>query len=326
MNALVTGSSGFIGSHLVERLLGSGYHVKCLIRKSSDLKWIQNLPVEFVYGDISDFNSLLPIIYKIDYLYHLGGLLRARHESEYFRVNHGGTRNLLEACRSQNPELKRFIFISSQAAVGPNSDFRPLTEDDMPHPVSAYGKSKLLAEQSVMEYTKFFPVTIIRPPVVYGPRDDDILEIFRYIKFGVKLLFGNREKMISLIHVQDLVRGIHTAAEHSKAENEIFFMANKKYYSWIEIEDLIARIMEKRAVTIRFPEFILDVTANLSEQIANISKSAGLINRDKAIEMKQKFWLIDSTKAEQRLNFVTRISLEDGIKETYNWYRSQGWL
>jgi nucleoside-diphosphate-sugar epimerase len=290
------------------------------------LKWIRHLPAEFVQGDISDFHSLLPIIPGIDYVYHLGGLLRAKKESDFFRVNHEGTRNLLEACRFKNAGLKRFIFISSQAAVGPSTGSTPLTEDDPPHPISAYGKSKQLAEQAVMKYKNFFPVTIIRPPVVYGPRDGGVLTMFRYIKFGIKPLIGNHEKAISLIQVRDIVRGIHSAGEHIKAENKIFFIANKNGYSWNEVEDVIARIMEKKAVTIRFPEFVLDVAANLSEQVASIFKRTALISRDKAIEMKQNYWLVDSTKVEQKLNFTAQISLEDGIKETYNWYRSQGWL
>lgn len=326
MNVLVTGSSGFIGSHLLERFLSRGYHVKCLIRKSTDLRWIKDFPVEFVHGDISDFNSLLSIVPDIDYVYHLGGLLRAKKEQDFYRVNHEGTRNLLEACRLKCTALKRFIFISSQAAVGPSTDGIPLTEDDPPRPISAYGRSKQLAEQEVMKYMKYFPVTIVRPPVVYGPRDDDILEIFRYIKFGIKPLIGNQKKIISLIQIHDIVRGILLAAEHTNAENEIFFIANKKGYSWIEIEDLIAQIMQKKTVTIRLPEFVVDVAANLSEQVANIFKNVALFNRDKVIEMKQKYWLVDTSKAEQKLNFVTQISLEDGIRETYNWYRSQGWL
>jgi len=326
MKALITGSNGFIGSHLLERLFNHNYHIKCLVRNTSDLKWIKDLPVEFVYGDVCDFNSLLPIVLDVDYIYHLGGVLRAYRDNEIFRVNSEGTKNLLKACRQKNPNLMRFIYVSSQAAAGPSVDGTPLTENDPPNPISSYGKSKQLAEQAVMEFQKFFPVTIIRPPVVYGPRDDDILEVFKYIKFGIKPLIGNQEKIVSLIHVQDLVRGIHTAAEHFNAENELFFIANKEGYSWIEVEDTIAHVMDKKAIKIRFPDFVLDVAAILSEQVATIFKSTAIINRDKAAEMKQSYWLVDASKAEQKLGFVSEIPLEKGLKETYNWYCIQGWL
>lgn len=326
MKALITGGNGFIGSHLIERLLNHGYQVKCLVRKTSNLRWIRDLPIEFVIGDITDISSLLPIVFDIDYIYHLSGVLRANKESDFFHVNHEGTKNLLEACRQKNPSIKRFIYVSTQAAAGPGTDAIPLTEEDFPNPISIYGKSKRLAEKVVLEYQKFFPVTIIRPPIVYGPRDDDFLEVFKYIKFGIKPLVGKGEKFISTIYVHDLVRGIQTAAEHSSAENQIFFISNNQAYSWIELENTIARVMDKKAITIRFPEFLLDVAAYLSEQVAKIFKHAAILNRDKANEMKQNFWLVDSSKAEKTLGFVAEFPLETGLKETYQWYRLQGWL
>jgi len=326
MKVLITGGSGFIGSHLLERLLNHKYRIKCLVRENSDLRWIKNLPVEFVYGDVCDFNSLLPIVQKVDYIYHVGGILRTNTESEYFHVNYKGTKNLLTACSQLNSNLKRFIYISSQAAAGPSGDGIPLTENDPPQPISCYGKSKQLAELAVLKFQKIFPVTIIRPPVVYGPRDDDTLVVFKYIKFGIKPLIGNQEKIISLIHVHDLVRAIQIAAEHQNATNEIFFIANKKGYSWSEVIDAIAQVMDKKALTIRFPEFVLDLAASLNEQVANIFRGAAIINRDKAVEMKQSYWLVDASKAEQKLGFVPEILLEKGLKETFNWYRLQGWL
>ncbi len=326
MKVLITGSNGFIGSHLVERLLKQKYRVICLVRKTSDLRWNKDLPVEFVYGDFTDSSSFFLFISDVGYIYHLGGILRAHKESEFFRVNYEGTKNLLEACRQHNSVLKRFVYISSQAAAGPSLNGIPLTEADPPKPISAYGRSKQLAEQAVLDFQSFFPITIIRPPVVYGPRDDDFLGVFKYIKFGIKPLIGNQEKIVNLINVNDLVRGIILAAEHPDAENEIFFMANQKGYSWIEVEDAIARVMDKRVMTIRFPEFVLDVVANLSEQVANVFKNTTIINRDKAVEMKQSYWLVDCSKAKQKLGFVPEIPLEQGLQETYHWYRLQGWL
>ena len=326
MKVLITGSNGFIGSHLVERLLTQNCQVRCLVRKASVLKWIEHLPIELVHGDITDFSSLAPLISNVDYIYHLGGVLRTNKESEFFKVNCDGTKNLLEACRQQNPSLKRFIYVSSQAAAGPSNSGTPLTEADTPAPISMYGKSKLRAEEIVLDVQNIFPVTIIRPPAVYGPRDDDILGVFKYIKLGIKPLVGNQEKMVSIIYIADLVRGIHIAGEHPQAENEIFFISNRNGYSWIEIEDTIARVMKKKTLTIRLPEFVLDIMANLSEQMAGIFRNPAILNRDKAAEMKQNYWLIDSTKAESKLGFVSQISLGQGIEETYQWYRLQGWL
>lgn len=326
MKSLITGSNGFIGSHLVERLLKHGYQVRCLVRKTSNLRWIDQLPVEIVYGEITDLRSLSLHVADMDYVFHLSGALRANNESDFFYINQGGTKNLLQACRQQNPGLKRFIYISTQAAAGPALDGIPLTEDDAPMPISSYGKSKQLAEQAVLEFQKKFPITIIRPPAVYGPRDDDFMEVFKYIKLGIKPLIGKEQKFISMIHVDDLVRGIHIAAEHTNAENQIFFISNKAGCSWIELENLIARVMDKNALKIVLPEFALDVAAFISEKVAKIFNRTAILNRDKANEMKQNFWLVDASKAEQKLGFVAAIPLETGLSETYQWYRNQGWL
>ena len=326
MKALITGSNGFIGSHLVERLLNHGYQVKCLVRKTSNLRWIDQLLIEIAYGDITDLDSLLPQVAGVDYVFHLSGALRAKDESDFFRINQGGTKNILEACRLQNSNLKRFVYISTQAAAGPATNGIPLKEDDPPNPISIYGKSKQLAEQSVLEFRKYFPTTIIRPPAVYGPRDDDFMEVFKYIKLGFKPLIGKKEKFISIIHIDDLVRGIHIAAEHLNAENQIFFISNREGCSWIELEDMIARVMGKKALKIVLPELALDVAAFISEKTAKIFNKTAILNRDKANEMKQNFWLIDASKAERELNFIAEIPLENGLNETYQWYRNQGWL
>ncbi len=326
MKVLITGGNGFIGSYLVERLLNFGNQVRCLIRRTSNLRWIQNLSVEFAYGDIADFGSLLAAVADVDYIYHLSGALRANKPDEFFKINHQGTRNLLEVSRQRNPTLKRFIYVSSQAAVGPSGNSIPLTEIDLPRPISTYGESKLLAEQAVLEFQQHFPITIIRPSVVYGPRDDDLLEVFKFIKLGIKPLIGKQEKFISIIHVADLVRGIHIAGEHPDSANELFFMANQTSYSWIELENSIAHAMNKKNMTVRLPELLLDSAAFLSEGWAKIFKHAAILNRDKANEMKQRFWLMDSSKAEQRLGFTSEIPLEIGLKETYEWYRQHRWL
>lgn len=323
---LITGSNGFIGSHLVEHLLQHGYRLHCLVRPTSDLRWIQHLPVELVFGSITDFDSLLAAVNDVDYVYHLGGTLRSRDKTAYFKVNVEGTKNILEACRQQQAHLTRFIYVSSQAAAGPSVNGKPLTEDEPPRPVSLYGQSKLQAEQLVLQYRDCFPVTIVRPPAVFGPRDDDLLTIFKLIKWGLKPIVGMDEKRFSLIYVHDLVRGIRLAGEHPQAENEIFFLANSLAYSWLEIEDAIARTMRQRTITIRLPELGVDFVANLNEQLCRILKKDPILNRDKVLEMKQRGWQVDSTKAERKLGFVAKYTLEQGLAETYRWYRDQRWL
>lgn len=326
MKSLVTGSNGFIGSHLVEQLIKLGHQVICFVRKTSNLRWIQNLPVQFAYGDITDIDSLVSSAKDVDYVFHVGGTVRASTADGFYRANYRGTVNLLKVCRQENPNLKKFVFVSSQAAVGPSHNRTPLKETDPPHPISIYGKSKLKAEQAVLNYQQYFPITIIRPSSVYGPRDDDILEIFKYVKFGIKPLLGMKDKFMSLIHVDDLIDGIILSCTNENSTGQIYFLANDEIYSILEIETEIERAMNKKAITIRIPEIIIDIYANVNELIAKLTKQAAIVNKDKALEMKQPFWIVNCTKARAELGFSTKISLTDGIQQTLEWYRQYGWV
>ena len=155
---------------------------------------------------------------------------------------------------------------------------------------------------------------------------DDILTIFKYVKTGIKPLIGKTEKKLSIIHVFDLVTGILLAAEQDNAKNETFFIANEKDCSWVELEDMIASALQTNGIFIHIPTILLDISAIISETIFRIMGQPALLNRDKALEMKQQYWLVDSTKAREKLGFKPGISIEEGLQSTCNWYREQGWL
>jgi nucleoside-diphosphate-sugar epimerase len=326
MKAFITGANGFIGSFLVEKLLEQNFEVTCLVRKTSNLRWIKNLPIRFEYGDVTNFDSLIDAVKTKDYIFHCGGIVRARTESDFLRVNYSGSKNLLEVCKQHNPNLKRFVYVSSQAAAGPSVDGIPITETIPPNPISNYGRSKLQGEEITREYSQHFSTTIIRPPSVYGPRDSDILTIFKYVKSGIKPKIGRKEKRISIVHVNDLVRGIILAAKHKNAENETFHISNQQNVSVKELMNLIAQVMDKNGIEITVPEFLLDIVAFFSENLARLSGKVAILNRDKVREMKQQYWLVDSNKAEKKLRFSSEIDIKDGLKQTYLWYQKQGWL
>ena len=225
--ALVTGSNGFVGSHLVEDLLSRGYEVSCLVRKTSNLRWIEGLKVSFVYGELKDKESLKKAVKSQDFVFHLGGLTKAQNSNDYYKANHLGTKNLVEATLESNPGIKRFVYVSSQAAVGPGKDITPLNEDSPCNPVTDYGKSKLLGEKAVLSYKDKLPITIIRPSGIYGPRDTEIFIFFKLIKNHIKPLFGFRENYLSLVYVKDLVFGICLTAESKKAIGQTYFIADK---------------------------------------------------------------------------------------------------
>lgn len=326
LKALVTGANGFVGSHLVEELLSRGYQVTCLVRKTSNLRWLSGLKVEYVYADISQKESLKNVLKEMDFVFHVAGLTKAKSQEEYFRANYWGTKNLIEACVEDNPQIRRFVYVSSQAAVGPGKDGQPLNENSLCNPITDYGKSKLEGEKIVLEYSSKLPVTIIRPPAVYGPRDSDILGFFKVANKGFRTLFGRGESYISLCYVEDLAEGIILAAESPKAIGQIYFIADDQNYSWREAFGIIACVLDKEVITLRIPNAFLFTVAFILENIFRLLGKPALVNMQKVREITQKYWLCDVSKAKKELGFSPQYKLEEGARKTVGWYKEKGWL
>jgi nucleoside-diphosphate-sugar epimerase len=325
--ALVTGGNGFIGSHLVEALLKRGYRVRCLVRKTSNLQWLKGLQVEYVYGDITVASSLPDAVDGVDYVYHLAGAVEARDDEAFFTVNVQGTRNLLQACVDGSSPLKRFVLASSQSASGPCEEAACMDESDIPHPISPYGRSNLKAEGVVLSYADRVPVTIIRPPAVYGPRDTMILAYFKAVQMGIKPLLGlTHRKYISLVYVCDLIDGFLQAAESGNTIGEVYFIGDEKVYSRAEILDGIATALSVRAVRIHVPDMAVHLLVKLSPFIKLIAPSSAGLSSGKAAELVQKYWLCDVSKARRDFGFETKVGLQEGLKMTAEWYKKQGWL
>src|SRR5208283_1189048 len=178
MRILITGATGFIGSHLADALHNKGYQLRCLVRTTSSHEWIKHLPVEYAYGGLFDTKALNKAVENVDYIYHVAGLTKAKSRAEYFHGNHIATKNLLDAVLIANPNIKRFVHISSQAAVGPSAGGIPINEQTPFHPITAYGESKMEAEKECLGRMNKLPITITRPPAVYGPRDKDVFAFF----------------------------------------------------------------------------------------------------------------------------------------------------
>jgi len=324
--ALVTGSNGFVGSHLVEALLSRGYVVSCLVRKTSNLRWLEGLKVELVYGELSDKESLKKAVMDKDFVFHLAGLTKAKRHDDFYKINHLGTKNLVEASCESNPGMKRLVYVSSQAAAGPGKDMTPLNEDSPCNPITHYGKSKLLGEKAVLSCKDKLPVTIIRPPAVFGPRDEEIFLFFKLVKNHIKPLFGFRENYLSLIYVKDLVEGICLAAENQKGVGQIFYIANEKPTSYSEAEEWIQKALKGKAISIRIPVFLFVLFAFLSQLFSSLKKEAASFNPQKARELSAQYWICDVSKAKEELGFKTKYSLEQGVFETVDWYKQNNWL
>lgn len=324
--ALVTGANGFVGSHLVEGLLDKGYQVRCLVRKTSNLKWLSGLDLEYVYGDIAQKDSLKEAVRNVDLVFHSAGLTKAKNREDYFKANAEGTKNLIESCIAENPKLKRFVYISSQAAVGPGIDRRPTDETASCRPVTYYGESKLDGEKIALNFPNQFPVTIIRPPAVYGPRDTDMLGFFKVVNSGFRISFGLGESYISLVHVKDLVDGVILAAENTKAVGQTYFIADDRVYSWKEAFNIIAGALNKKTIPVRIPKSLVFFLAFLAEKFSLLLRKTPAFNTQKAKEITQRYWGLNVSKAKTELGFIPKFPLDKGAAETVKWYREKEWL
>jgi nucleoside-diphosphate-sugar epimerase len=326
LKALVTGGTGFIGSHLTEVLIRKGVQVRCLLRKTSDVTWLKGLPVEFVHGDCNDKTSLEEAVRGVDLVFHLAGVTKALKEETYLEINGLGTDNLIHACLENNPHLKKFIYISSQAAAGPSRNGCNKKELDPCEPVSFYGRSKRVGEELVLTHAHELPVLIIRPSAVYGPRDKDIFAFFKCLSRRIKPCPLGREQHVNLCYVQDIVRGILLAVETETKSGEIFFLSDGNDYRMEEIGDIVAQAMGITAFRIRVPKRMILGIACLSEYTSKLFGRPPLLNKDKAEEMIQKDWVCDITKAKTLLGFEPMVPLSEGAKLTFEWYKKEKWL
>jgi len=321
--AIITGSNGFIGSNLVRELLSKNYDVTCLVRKTSNLESIKNLPVKFAYGDCNDIESLRKGCEGQDYVFHLAAKVKEKSRKKYFEVNFDGTKNLLTAINELN--IKKFIFLSSQAAAGPSESKIPKTEEESENPISYYGKSKLAAEKYVRKYAKI-PWTIIRPSSVFGPYDKDFYIYFKLVKKGFAPLVGFGEKFISLIYVEDLSNLIIKATENPKANYQTFFASDGNIYSWNDFIEILKNVMKKKVIILKIPMSFAYTTAFFNECTKYLHKKQATLNLQKVKEMKIKYWLCSSEKARKLLNFSPKFSFDKALQKTYNWYKENKWL
>ncbi|MBI3189813.1 MAG: NAD-dependent epimerase/dehydratase family protein [Ignavibacteriales bacterium] len=326
MKVLITGATGFIGSHLTESLHEKGYQLRCLIRKTSSLEWLKHLPIEYVYGDLFDEKVLQSVVQDVDYVYHLAGITKAKTKEEYFRGNHLATKNLLRAVLKFNPNVKRFVHISSQAAVGPSLNGKAVDEQTPFHPITTYGISKMEAEKECLQLMNKLPITITRPPAVYGPRDKDVFEFFNTMNKGLQPMIGFGKKYVSLVHVKSLVDGIILAGEHPKGVGQTYFISSEQFYHWKEIGELTASIMQKKVFRLKVPIWGVYVIGLFAEIFSKFSSKPALLNLEKVKDIIQDAWTCDISKAMNEVGYRESISLGKGIRETVEWYRTSGWL
>ncbi|PIS30507.1 MAG: hypothetical protein COT43_01620 [Candidatus Marinimicrobia bacterium CG08_land_8_20_14_0_20_45_22] len=328
MKCLVTGATGFIGKHLVNRLLAENQNIRCMARNESVRPEEFADKVEWVIGDLQDKDSLNKAVDDIDIIFHLAGAVKAQNAFEFLQINFYGTENLLNAILDYGKKDVRLIYISSLSAGGASDALKPKHEDEPVFPVSAYGNSKLAAEIAVLKQKENIHVTIIRPAIVYGPGDRETLWFYELAQKHISPRIGLRKNYFSMIYVDDLVRLLILLMNNPLASGEIFYAAdsNDEGYSQSEVIETSAKILGEWTITLYFPKSIVWLMSVISSFFSRIVGKLSIFNSDKYREMTQEYWVCTSEKARRLLNFKPEVGLRDGLEKSIAWYKENKWI
>jgi len=322
---LITGASGFVGFHLIEAAITSGLDVYAAVRGASQISHLQEFDIQYVELDFDVVEKLQETIEtcKIDYIIHAAGITKARTEAEYNQVNAVYTRNL--ALASINAKLEKFIFVSSLAALGPLSDLTGVLHDDSAaHPVTSYGKSKLLAEQYLSEIPEL-PLIVIRPTAVYGPREKDIFILFNSINKGLEPYIGQFQQQLSFVYVKDLA-AIVVKALQTDVSQQSYNVSDGYIYDRYALADLSKKTLKKKTLKFHLPVAVVNLLASSMELLYSWSTKAPTLNKEKMQELTAVNWACDISAIRSSLGFSPKYNLALGLTETLNWYKKNNWL
>ena len=313
--ALITGATGFIGSHLLETLVEKKWDVTCLVRPQSQTDKIEKMPVRIHRGDLGNQEVLNSAVQGQDYVFHLAARIRPAPAEVYDKANHRLTRDLANACLRKNPGVKRFVYISSISVAGPTPPGQRYDETQPPNPASEYGRTKLKGEQALKDIWDELPATIIRPPNVYGARQQETEILIRLIRKRIVPLLNEDGKSTSLIYIKDLVRGFLLATESPQAQSQTYYLTDGEGYSWREVILPLKKFVLGNSVYLPIPENLIYSLA----WFADILRAAGwgklYFGRRVWNAMAKTRGLFSSSKAEEELAFRPHYTLEAGFKD-----------
>ncbi|MHB1033983.1 MAG: NAD-dependent epimerase/dehydratase family protein [Pirellulales bacterium] len=349
---LITGASGFIGAHLAEALVARGDDVTCLVRRTSQVERLKPLAVRLAYGDVCDPESLAPCVAGTEVVYHLAGLTKALRVADLMRVNEQGVRNVAEACAlCQTPPV--LVLVSSLAAAGPCRKTKLRTEDDPPHPVSNYGRSKRAGELAAEALAGKVPITVIRPPIVFGEGDAASLQMIKpIVRFRIHATPGTELRVFSLIHAADLATVLILAAQRGARLEErgrergqgsgvggqgaeatapssrgYYFAACGEHPTYGDLGRLIGKAAGRRFVlVVRMPEVVTWAAAGATELVSRILRRPNIFCIDKAREATAGSWACSSERIGRELGFTPGATLLERFQQTIAWYYREGWL
>lgn len=328
MTVLVTGASGFLGSHVVEQLTRAGHPVRALVRRTSDKRFLETLTdVEIVEGAVDDTESVMRAARGARAIVHAAGLVKARSEQEFRRVNTDGTRNMLAAAKGVGSALERFVYVSSLTAAGPSdAQGNPVPLDRESKPVTHYGRSKLAAEGAVLAERDEIPVVVLRPPAIYGPRDREILIFFRAIAKGVLPLTNPPRSKLSMLYGPDCAAACVRALDADVESGSLFYLDDGEVHTFADLIHQSEVALEKRAwLRFALPQPVTLAAAFFSELYGKVTNRAVMLTRDKCNELFAQ-WVCDGSLARERLGWQPEVGFAEGVKRTVDWYKEHGWL
>jgi nucleoside-diphosphate-sugar epimerase len=322
VNAAVTGAAGFVGGHLVDHLRARGDTVRCLVRSRAQGARLHALGCELVEGRLDDAPVLRWLVEACDTVFHVAGALFARSEAELLAVNRDGTARVARIAREMG--AARLVYVSSLAVSGPSRRGTVRYESARPRPITPYGRSKQAGEEAVR--ASGVPFTIVRPPVVYGPRDRQLLRLFRLARLGVVPLLGDGRQELSLVHVADLADALILAAVEPKTAGGTYHAAHPDVVTQEELARAVARAVGRPAAPLRVPEEWAGPLLALTGGAARLLGRATLLSRDKAPEFLAPAWTCASGALLRDARWEARIGLREGLEGTARWYAAEGWL
>ncbi len=324
-SVLITGANGFVGSRLCRTFLREGYHVIAGVRKTSDLRQLQQLDITYRYGDVCQPETLPQMVTGVDFIVHNAGVVKVKRTERFFEVNEVGTRALFEAIAEHNPLVKKVVYISSLAAAGPSDGKSPRVEDDPPNPITAYGESKLAGEKVALSFSDRFGVVAVRPPGVYGPGDRENFAFFVALSLRVKPYLGKTSRKLQLVHVDDLCRGVFLATTVTTPSGAVYFIAEDRSYTMKELIGILRRTVGRSAVPVYLPSAAFKVIAAVSARILKLIGVAPMLTTEKADELLAT-WEVSTCKAQNELGYRSSVTFEEGSRQTFEWYKKEGWL
>lgn len=327
MKVLLTGANGFVGSHLLDRLLTAGHEVTALLRPSANPRFIagQLNRIRVIRGPLTDPAAMAEAVAEAEAVIHCAGSTRALRPADFYSANRDGTRTVVAAVNGQRQTVRHLVHLSSLAVSGPGTPDRPARESDSPRPVSAYGRSKARAEEEVTQHCAT-AWTILRLGPVYGPRDEGFLPLFRLVQRRVLPLVNRGRLALSLVYVEDVTAAVLTALGNARAAGRIYHVGPLEPCSLTAFAEAVARALQVGTVRMPVPGGLVRAAACCAWALGRLRGQATMLNPWKVPELLAEGWVAACERIRDELGFVAETPLATGVARTIAWYRAQGWL